>query len=263
MQEAAFLIWLLSLVHASWWHPQAQVSWDYHLSDTLKTPSKDIQVYDIDLVENSKESIAKLKKQGFKVVCYFSAGSYEDWRPDKDKFKPADIGKPMDGWKGESWIDTNLENVRNIMKKRMDLAQEKKCDAVDPDNIEAYDNENGLGLTKQDAIDYVKFLAEEAHRRGLAVGLKNGGAIVKSVVKNVDFCVQEQCVEYDECSHYRPFIDAKKPVLHVEYPKGEETLNNKAVSAKVAKKYCDNKDADGFSTIIKNINLDAWIQKCS
>jgi hypothetical protein len=34
------------------------------------------------------------------------------------------------------------------MSSRLDMAQQKGCDGVDPDNIDAYGNENGLGLTE-------------------------------------------------------------------------------------------------------------------
>lgn len=262
MQGVTFLLWALSIVNATArWAPKPEVTWDYHLKSALKTPVKGIEVYDIDLFDNSKTSIAKFKDEGIKVVCYFSAGSYENWRPDKNKFKLSDLGKPLDGWEGEKWLDLNSDNVRSIMKARMDMAVDKKCDGIDPDNIDGYDNKNGLGLTKKDSINYVKFLAKEAHKRGLAVSLKSGGAIVNDVVGDVDFCVQEECVEYDECDLYQPFIKANKAVFHVEYPKGE-TLNNKNVSAAKVKEICNNKNAKKFSTIIKNMNLDDWIQKC-
>ena len=80
------------------------------------------------------------------------------------------------------------------MKDRMDLAVTKGCAAIDPDNIDAYDNGGGgFNLSAADAVDYVQFLATEGHKRGLAVGLKNGGVIVDRVLKDVDFQVNEQC----------------------------------------------------------------------
>jgi hypothetical protein len=59
------------------------------------------------------------------------------------------------------------------MRARLDLAQSKQCDAVEPDNIDGFDNRNGLGLAQADSIDYVTFLAAEAHGRGLSIGQKN------------------------------------------------------------------------------------------
>lgn len=39
------------------------------------------------------------------------------------------------------------------------------------------DNNNGLGLTTDDAIDYVTFLANAAHDCNLSIGVKNAGAV--------------------------------------------------------------------------------------
>jgi hypothetical protein len=72
------------------------------------------------------------------VICYFSAGSYEPGRPDSGDFKKEDMGAGLDGWPGEKWLKLSSENVRNIMKKRIDLAWKKGCDGVDPDNVDGY-----------------------------------------------------------------------------------------------------------------------------
>lgn len=72
------------------------------------------------------------------MLCYFSAGSYENWRPDAAQFTQSDLGLDLDGWAGEKWLNTNSENVRRIMKDRIDLAKEKGCDGVDPDNVDGY-----------------------------------------------------------------------------------------------------------------------------
>jgi len=39
----------------------------------------DAPIYDIDLFYNPKSTIDWLHNQGKKVICYFSAGSSEDW----------------------------------------------------------------------------------------------------------------------------------------------------------------------------------------
>jgi hypothetical protein len=39
-------------------------------------------------------------------------------------------------------------------------------------------NENGLGLVKSDAVDFVQFLVTEAQKCNMSVGLKNGGDLV-------------------------------------------------------------------------------------
>lgn len=55
-----------------------------------------------------------------------------------------------------------------------------------------------------------------------------------------------------------------KPVFHVEYPKGEDPDSNKQNDAKEVKgkkrDKCMKGKQHGFSTIIKNVRLDQWIQ---
>ncbi|SGZ58600.1 CIC11C00000002237 [Sungouiella intermedia] len=241
---------------ASLWTPLLNETWDYQLLLVPTTFNSSIRVYDIDLFDTNSSVVKSLHNQGHKVICYFSAGSYENWRPDKDKFLSSDLGNNLDGWPGERWLDVKSTNVRDIMVNRMALAVEKKCDGVDPDNIDAYDNDNGLGLTEDDAVDYVRFLSSMAHQKKLAIGLKNGGSIVDRVVNATEWVVVEQCIQYDECDLYDLFVKANKPVFNVEYP-GLSSLSASDVS-----KYCQYSGSVGFMTILKNMNLDNWVESC-
>lgn len=247
------------------WQPVVGVSWNYQLLHPVTTPANipsTAKVWDIDLFDNTAANIKVMKSEGHKVICYFSAGSYEDWRPDASNFSASDLGNDLDGWPGEKWLDIGSQKVRDIMESRLDLAVKKGCDGVDPDNVDGYDNDNGLGLTDVDSINYMIFLANQAHSRKLSIGLKNAGGIIDGVIDCMEWSVNEQCVAYDECDTYATFIQHDKPVFHVEYPKGTETSNNKPVSSKTMKKFCENSAEGGFSTILKNINLDDWIETC-
>jgi len=182
------------------------------LEANAKTVTPDVPVWDIDLYTNNASTIATLKRLGRTVICYFSAGSYENYRPDSKNFTESDMGKELDGWPGERWLNTNSQNVRNIMVSRIKLARQKGCDAIDPDNIDGYDNDNGVNLSEDTAVDYMKFLSTEAKKLGLAIGLKNSGAIVQKVLPITDFAVNEQCAQYSECASWAPYISANKPV---------------------------------------------------
>ncbi|KAJ5569432.1 uncharacterized protein N7459_008862 [Penicillium hispanicum] len=184
-----------------------------------------------------------------KMICYFSAGTYENWRPDAGDFHQSDLRDNLDDWPGERWLNANSMNVRTIMQTRLDLAVTKGCDGVDPDNIDAYDNTNGLKLTQTDAVNYVNWLAEQAHDRNLSVGLKNGGALIDSVI--------------DKCDTYAAFTHANELVFHIEYPKGDHTNNDNEVTEKQKSAACNAVDAGNFSTVIKNMNLDNWVEYCS
>lgn len=245
-----------------WWKPRAGATWQYQILYALNDTSPQVDVWDIDLFNNDRDIIQRLQNDDQRVICYFSAGSYEDWRPDKGQFKDADLGKALDGWPGEKWLNVRSQNVRTIMLSRLDLAAQKRCDGVDPDNVDGYDNDNGLDLTQDDAVDYMNFLSQAAHVRNLSLGLKNAGAIVPRILDQMQWSVQEQCIQDDECDQFRPFIEQAKPVFHVEYPKGSSTNTDVGVSSSSKDRICDNTDAAGFSTIIKNMDLDNWIESC-
>lgn len=148
---------------------------------------------DIDLAKDAIKAL-KAKNSAIKVVCYFSAGSWEDYRcadgllmvgaqlacecstrgqedgrwrccrsnqatmlaacvptllsarfftpcrldDDQAKrgIKPTDwgssLGRKMDGWPGERWVDVRQQAVRTIMQKRLKYCADIKCDGVDP-----------------------------------------------------------------------------------------------------------------------------------
>jgi endo-alpha-1,4-polygalactosaminidase (GH114 family) len=228
---------------------------------TSPTPPQ-FGVWDIDLFDNAVSTISKIHNLNSKVICYFSAGTYENWRPDASQFQASDLGSPLSGWPGERWLKTSSPNVRNLMLARLDLAVTKGCDGVDPDNVDGYDNDNGLGLTRATSVAYVNFLADAAHSRNLSIGLKNAGGVVQDVIEQMEWSVQEQCIEYSDCDSYQPFIDQGKPVFHLEYPKGADSSNNASITTDQKMLICTNASAKGFSTIIKNMNLDQWIETC-
>lgn len=72
---------------SSLWMPKASdaLTWQWQLSGTVDT-SLNVDMYDIDLFDVPVSTIQQLQAQGKKVVCYFSAGSYEGWRSDWPHF---------------------------------------------------------------------------------------------------------------------------------------------------------------------------------
>ena len=198
------------------WTPSIRDTWQWQLTGTINTSYR-VSVYDIDLFETPKATIAGLQSRGIHVVCYFSGGSAETYRPDYAQFKKAELGRPLAGYPDERWVDTRSPNVRRIMKARLDLAVSKGCDGVEPDNVDSLGNNPGLPLTPGTQLDYTRFLAREAHVRALAVALKNDTSQVAALEPAFDFALNEQCHEYDECGVYVPFTKAGKPVFNAEY----------------------------------------------
>ena len=198
------------------WAPQITDTWQLQLQGALNT-GYNVAVFEFDLFDTPAATIGALKSQGRHVVCYFSAGSAENWRSDYSQFAPADKGSALQGWAGEYWVDTRSANVRAIMSARMDLAKSKGCDGVDPDNVDGYTNSTGLPLTAATQLDYDRFLASQAQARGLAVGLKNDVGQVTQLAPSFDFAINESCFDYNECGVYAAFTTQGKPVFQIEY----------------------------------------------
>ncbi len=230
------------------WQPAPGTTWQIQLShnEDIDT-SFDVAMYDIDLFDASPEVIDALHADGRVVICYFSAGSFEDWRPDVDAFPPEVIGKAYEGWEGEWWLDIRqLDVLGPIMEARLDLAVEIGCDGVDPDNVEGYDAESGFPLTYADQLAFNLWLAEEAHARGLSVALKNDLGQIEDLVEVFDFQVNEECIQYRDCDDVMPFIEADKAVFSIEYQGDPASVCRKA-------------NRRDFSTLIKNLDLDAEV----
>lgn len=230
--------------------------WHLQLSGRLQEKSWAV-VYDIDLFDTPTTTIASLSSRGKIVHCYFSAGSYEDWRPDKSSYPASVLGKPLDGWPGERWLDFRHPSVLSVMRGRLDLAVSKGCDGVDPDNVDTFTQNSGFQLSESDQIAYNRWMANRAHERGLAVGLKNDLDQVDALVEYYDFQVNEQCHEYNECDVLQPFVDAGKPVFNVEYPGSEGDANA------YAPELCPQALAADLRTVMSPLELDGtWRVAC-
>jgi hypothetical protein len=225
----------------------AGTSWYWQLQGVVPTTNV-AKVYDIDLYDNTAANFATLKALGKTVICYFSAGTYEPNRPDSALIPAAGIGSSVAGWPGEKWLDVRNAGVRQIMSKRLELAKSKGCDGVEPDNVDGYSNNSGFPLTAQDQINFNIFLANEAHLKGLLVGLKNSTDLVSALVNKFDFAVVEECFKYKECPAYSPFIAQNKAVLNAEYT----TFSNAT---------CDTARSLNFSTTFYNLDLNGKVVK--
>jgi hypothetical protein len=93
------------------------------------------EIFDVDLFDTSMDLIQSLHRKGKKVICYFSAGASESWRPDHTSISEKDKGEKLRDWDKEQWLDIRSPNVFEVMKKRIEMAGVKGCDGIDPDNI--------------------------------------------------------------------------------------------------------------------------------
>lgn len=231
------------------WKPVPGLKWHIQYTGTVNT-ALNVDVYNIDLFDTSAATISALRSKGKHVICYFSAGSYEDWRPDTNKFPASVLGRNLDGWPGEKWLDVRkLDVLIPIMRARMKMAADKGCHAVDPDNVDGYSNNTGFALNYNDQLAYNIALTEAAHDLGLAIGLKNNLDQIKDLVNHYDFAVNEECFQYDECNLLKPFVAAGKPVFGIEY--------NLSSSS-----FCPKANTLNFDFQKKKLSLDAWVETC-
>jgi len=202
-------------------------------------------MYDIDLFDNTAATIQKLHSDGRFVVCYFST-QYENWRPDAASFTSAVLGKNLDDWAGEKYVDIRSPVVRSIMTSRMALAVSKGCDGVEPDNVDGYQSSTGFPITAADQLDFNKFIASAAHAVGLSVGLKNDVDQATSLEPYFDWALNEQCKEYGECDTLDAFITSGKAVFNTEYSGSGSSVCPYMVGIK-------------FSSLVKTLDLTAAI----
>jgi hypothetical protein len=191
-------------------------TWYWQLDGTVNT-TRTAKVYDIDMEENTPATINQLKTAGHTVICYISAGTWEDWRSDAAAFPDSIKGNSVSGWPGERWLDIRSPIVQGLMNKRMDVAKSKNCDGIEPDSVDVASNHPGFPITQAQNITYLQFISAAAHQRGMIVGLKNSTEMVSALVTYFDFAIVEECFKYKECPAYSPFVKAGKAVFAAEY----------------------------------------------
>jgi hypothetical protein len=230
------------------WAPSPGRPWQWQLTGTVDL-SVDVPVYDVDGQATPAAVVAALHRRGRRAVCYVSVGSWERWRPDAGAFPPTVIGRALDGFPDESWLDIRrLDALAGPLGRRFDLCRAKGFDAVEPDNVDGYQNDSGFRLTAADQLRFNRWVAGAAHARGMGVALKNDADQVADLAGAFDFAVVEECQVYGECDAYRPFVEAGKAVLHVEYTDTWPAGRGCAVA--------------GFSSMRKHRDLDAWRRPC-
>jgi hypothetical protein len=208
------------------------------------------QVYDLDAFDTPAPLVQRLHDRGRWVVCYVNAGAWEAWRPDADSYPESVKGRELDGWPGERWLDIRrIDVLRPIIRSRLAMCARKGFDGVEFDNVDGYSNASGFPLTRDDQLDFNRWLAAEAHRAGLAVGLKNTLDLVEELEPAFDFLIPEQCAQYRECGLAEPFVRAGKPVLNIEY-------------ALARSSFCPRAEGLGIFAMRKHLELDAWRRVC-
>jgi hypothetical protein len=197
------------------WRPAAHLTWYWQLQGRVRM--ENVDVTDMDGFDNGAAEVRRMHARGQHVICYVDVGSWERWRPDARTFPLAVRGK-SNGWPGERWLDVRqLSVLEPIMRARFAMCARKGFDAVEPDNMDGFENPTGFRITAAQQLTYDRWVARAVHRLGLAVFEKNDPEQAAKLQPSFDGVLDEQCNQYHECAAFRPYLRAGKPVLNAEY----------------------------------------------
>ncbi len=240
--------------HAAVWIPAAQSTFAIQYDGKLDL-SVDADTYDLDGFDTKADTVSQLHQDNRHVVCYISAGTWENWRPDAKQFPKSVIGNPDGHWKGERWLDVRqLSILEPIMAARFQMCAQKGFDAVDPDNIDGFENKTGFKITSQDQLAYDEWLATEVHSLNMSIDQKNDNDQVKDLRPYFDFAVLEQCYQQKYCQQFTPYTDDNALVVDIEYKGSKSQFINDVCPAEAAYKE---------TALRKHLNLNAWEITCS
>jgi len=220
-----------------------------------KDTTTGMKVIDLD-IDEQHDLIPNFRSEGHIVMCYFSAGTLEPWRPDckanKTLWESAAVGK-MKHW-DEEWLDVRkFDLLKQLMSPRFYKAVKYGCHAIEPDNTDCYDNEScwsKMGYTsgskvKPFQITYNVWLTQIAHANGLSIALKNTLGLMGDIGSHFDCAVNEQCQTYNECDGYDTYASQDKGIFQVEYnERASFCEGGKKYSMKT--KYCPEGTSDGL-----------------
>lgn len=248
---AMMLGWLLTGGEAEAWVPDQRARYDVQFVTPFNLV-RPVDVAELDLFDSSPEQLKALKARGVRTICYINAGAWENWRPDARDFAPGIIGRDYAGWPGERWLDIRaLGQLGDILRKRIELCRSKGFDGVEFDNVDGYANRTGFPITPKDQIAFNRWLAQEARKAKLAVGLKNSLELVPDLVQDFDFAIVESCFTTNECTAARPFLEAGKAVFVIEYTNQRRKMD----------RYCEDAADLGVQLIFKTKSLNGKLHR--
>ncbi|RNF86315.1 endo alpha-1,4 polygalactosaminidase [Montanilutibacter psychrotolerans] len=285
---------------ATWWQPTSDRPLAFHwmingaldVNNPVHMGVRDLSgrtlpepdVYDIDGENNPKSTVDYLHARGKKVVCYIDAGVYETYRSDAYKFQqltPRIWGKVDAGWDNSYWLDIRrVAELEPIMKARMQMCKDKGFDAIEPDEIDGWENSldpvtnqpsatrgaTGFALTYQDQLIYNRALAQWAHEMGMSIGQK--GDIIQTIdlVNHFDWTLNEECNAYNEClAPYDPTSDMEVPglQLYAQANKAVFIAEYKAYTATKWSSICQKSKTSHFNTSRFKLDLSGGRQPCT
>lgn len=184
--------------------PPANGSFDYQLGEAYPPPSG--------VVVLARDRTAA-PATGRYNICYVNGFQTQ---PDEEDFWTGERADLLlrDG-DGDPIIDPDWDEILldvTTADKRARLAEivggwidgcaDAGFDAVEIDNLDTYARSGGR-IAQNDAVAFVRLLADRAHARGMAIAQKNSAEILsRRAEMGTDFAVAEECNRYDECGDF-------------------------------------------------------------
>ncbi|RYY56725.1 MAG: endo alpha-1,4 polygalactosaminidase [Chitinophagaceae bacterium] len=236
----------------TWWQPTAGISFDWDLDDLQDGDNFSSDVVDVDAFSTTAEQVARFHAQGKKVIAYLSVGTIENYRPDDGLLPKEVIGNVYPEWPDERWIDIRQpEKLQPWLNSRFNMIISKGFDAIEPDNLDGYDNETGLNISIEDTKKYCDLLISLAHKNGLGIGQKNVPDLAADYSSKFDWILTEDAFEQGWQDQVSVYPTLNKPVFAVEY------TDNTSQST-FSDNFCPRSKSLGYFIVLKKRELDKW-----
>ncbi|MEU4469751.1 endo alpha-1,4 polygalactosaminidase [Micromonospora sp. NPDC023888] len=232
-----------------WPAAQARLwQWQWQLSGPLD-PAVEADVFLLDPVDTTAAQTAELRSRDRRLICQVHVGSVRSADPDASRLPNAVQGAAARR-PDSRWLDVrSWDALEPVLADRFRLCRGKGFGAVAFADADGYASRTGFPLDFDDQLLFNRRLAELARALSLSPGLVNDVPQLAALAPDFDFAVNEECVRLGQCAKLLPFVDAGKPVFHVEYAASTDD-------------FCVTTVGYGFASIRKDRNLDAWREAC-
>ncbi|WBB70459.1 endo alpha-1,4 polygalactosaminidase [Micromonospora sp. WMMD812] len=222
--------------------------WQWQLSGRLD-PGVDADVFLLDPVRTTTAETAELRSRDRRLACQVHVGSVLATDPDASR-----LPDPVRGAAGHRpqsrWLDVRQwDTLEPVLADRFRLCRGKGFGAVALADADGYLYRSGFPLDFDDQLVFNRRLATLARSLDLSPGLMNDVPQLAALAPDFDFAVNEECVRLGQCAKLLPFIEAGKPVFHVEYTGSTAD-------------FCVTTVGYGFASIRKERALDAGRVSC-
>ena len=234
------------------WQPAPDAKFDLQFSSPMQL-QRQVDFLVLDLADALPNEIDTIANNGAAPVCYFNGGSINTEDTDFDLVEPLVIGRRLNTDPQERWLDIRrIDDVAALIRSRLDLCRDKGFMGALVGNLENFLFRSGFPIGQRQQLAFNQFIADEAHQRGLAIGLWNSRSQITPLSSDYDFILVSGCFTDGWCNETQPFIDNGKPAFLVEFAEGQRS----------DVEFCQASQSFGAMGIIKRQVLDGWLRLC-